>query len=258
MKTIYKKLISMLVCFSLLFVFTVSGYAASNENINYSKLPSNAQILENTDKITKIMVESENGKCIATLDKQTKEIIVETTDDIMGNKTYTATIDKYENTKVSATLKDKETGETYKLGETNNHRKKRFAWMLVLVPEVVAALEALAATTLTFAAAGVTWYTGTKIEEHINDKKDHYDYFAAALKNKMLCVGAPLTKRQAVAAVRSGADIFAKNKTAAQLVVLTCGGPARDAEIHGTKKQPAYYWHYHCNAHPDVHIFYLK
>ncbi|WP_099189847.1 hypothetical protein [Tepidibacter mesophilus] len=270
MKYLCKKIISLFLCFTIFFSFAVSGYALEKNNSYIEELKNNTVVLEDNEIILKVLLEFENGKCIATLDKDTNDIVVETLEKFDGkenNQVYEAKLDYFEEDKISGVLINKETDEVYPIGENQNtsKRKKRFIWALPIAEEVAVLLAALAGA----AVAGKTihiessneeteWYSHGAIKSYMNTKRNkQYKHFSAIIKNGVVYVGPPLTDKAAGAAVAAGLDVFSSHKSYAQSLAQKCGGIERGPEIHGTKRPPNYYLHFHCKLNKESHIFFL-
>lgn len=248
--SLWKKSLSLML--SLCLLFSIFNGSATAKPKGYEVLKNNAQIVQ-------VLVKQNGIKYIATMDKKTHEITLETEDE------------KYE-VKLNQ-IKTDENGETYFEGELINSNSKtetitfdksrksyekelekaqksktiqsNTAFAIPLILALEAALEALLLAAAVITVGGLTYVLATKLTEHLNNNRS-YDYFAAYLyyfksegKSKVV-IGPGISKGEAQGRVLVGADVFGRTKYLAQSVFQTV---TRGPEIHGP--YPDYLYHYH-------------
>lgn len=224
------------------------------------------EVLQNDDKITKVMVTQNGTEYIATMDKETHEITFENKDE-----KYDVELDD---------IKTDENGETYfegKLIKQNQEKsvgkmskqdvikfnksrtsyekeaakakkgkvRAQAAVVIPLILSLTAALEALLLTAAVITVGGLTYVLATEIAEHLKDNED-YDYFAAYLyyfkdeKKRKVIIGPGISTATATGRVLAGADVMGRTKLKAKNIFKTI---TRGPEIHGP--YPDYLYHYH-------------
>lgn len=263
MSNMFKKVISLVVCFCMF--FTINAFAlTSNININ-NKITTSSNIinsenkttiLENNNLIVKVKVECEDGTYIATLDKSSSKIELQTIekfgqDEILRN--YDVKLN-FNNTSFSGVLIDKETGETISLDQQTGSRQKRSPALLA-IPWIWTAVKVAIATAGVVTVAGVTWYYNSRIAQLVEEKRDSYEYFEAKADGRDLIAGNPLTFDQAKAVINAYGSVMAVDAVAAWALAAKCGGVER---VENHEDEYGYYLpHIHPGNRPKSHIWYF-
>lgn len=180
---------------------------------------------------------------------------VESADPGVGSQEFIFHVHELTDSSLSVTVTDPRTGETEHVATSTGSGA---AIPLILgIPLLVSALEALLAASAVVIVAGVTYVAVTNAIQALNRDGSSYQHFIAMrLANRPLMIGGGISFGTAVKIVSGGGDIWSRSQGGAKTVCQSAGGgrppvgPEKDAS--GSFKV----WHYHTVARNGAHCFY--
>lgn len=209
------------------------------------------QVIENTDIVTRVRVESENIKYDVVLNKKTTEItinVIENSNVELESKSYGLNLTSIEEGNTSGELCDNVTGKIIELKESNTQSQNGMQINSVIgadiilegLPKLLEAIKALAIAAGIITVTGVTWYVGTKVKE-LTKQYPNYQYFQAALVGGWVAVTEPVTRAEAAATAKlyqfspnsRALGIFCTNQANALALAGDLGKARESAKKHG-------------------------
>jgi hypothetical protein len=156
---------------------------------------------------------------------------------------------------VDVTITDTATGASQRVSSDTGEGA---ALPLILgIPLVISALEALIVASAAVIIAGVTYVALTKAIEAINRNGSSFQHFMAArVSGKPLMIGNGITFSNAVSRVKAKSDVWSRSQNGAMTVCRSASGgmTLKAAEIDKSGSYKV--WHYHTNPKNGAHCFY--
>jgi hypothetical protein len=156
---------------------------------------------------------------------------------------------------VDVTITDTATGGSQRVSSDTGEGA---ALPLILgIPLVISALEALIVASAAVIIAGVTYVALTKAIEAINRNGSSFPHFMAArVSGKPLMIGNGITFSNAVSRVKTKSDVWSRSQNGAMTVCRSASGgmTLKAAEIDKSGSYKV--WHYHTNPKNGAHCFY--
>lgn len=156
---------------------------------------------------------------------------------------------------IDVTVTDPSTGESQRVTTTDGEGA---ALPLVLgIPLVISALEALILASAAVIIAGVTYVALTKAIEAINRSGSNYQHFMAArVSGKPLMIGNGITFNSAVTRVKATSDVWSRTQAGASTVCKSASWGRTPIGPEIDKSGSYKVWHYHTNSRNGAHCFY--
>lgn len=268
MKSNLKKIVSILLCFTVLMTLGFSNvFAATNK----SDLKSQIKVVQNDKNAVQLKVDYKGQTLYGTFDKKTKEVemhVDEAEFDVLGISVGNKTVAKYEVKiengrggdidQLQASIIDTNTKKEYKVGkyDTKVIAQLPLAWAIITVFG-----EAVLADLLAYGAAivvgGVTLVLATVAAENLDE---WYDYFYAYLDSGNLYIGGGLSKSNAKSVVKLNkvtVGVMCRYEPVASNLAydlaVSSNGYTTWHDAHGDE---GYYKHYHVSTYSNSHVWY--
>lgn len=156
---------------------------------------------------------------------------------------------------VDVTITDTVTGESQRV--TSNSGEGAAVPLILGIPLVLSALEALIVAMTAVVIAGVTYVAITKAIEAINKKGSSYQHFKAVrVSGKPLMIGNGLSYSGAVLQVKQAKDVWSRSQTGAKTVCSAASGGKTPIGPEIDKSGSYKVYHYHTSPRNGAHCFY--
>lgn len=156
---------------------------------------------------------------------------------------------------VDVTITDTVTGRSQRV--TSSDGQGAVVPLILGIPLVISALEALIVASAVAIIAGVTYVALTKAIEAINKNgSSHQHFMAARVSGKPLMIGNGITFGSAVSRVKAKSDVWSRSQNGAMTVCQSASGGRKPIGPEIDKSGSYKVSHYHTSPRNGAHCFY--
>lgn len=173
----------------------------------------------------------------------------------VDDTTLIAEIHEFTEDVIDITVTDAATGESERISTATG--TGAMVPLVLGIPLVIAALEALIAASTAMIIAGVTYVALTKAIEAISKRGSTYQHFVAVrVTGKPLMIGNGLSFSSAVSRVKAKADVWSRSSNGASTVCKSASGGRGLLPSEKDKSGGYKVWHFHTTPKNGAHCFY--